>query len=518
MTTLAKHIIVGGAENRPPMLEKSMYNSWSKFVTDVKLAKSLYTTNYDQLNQATIQDGRVTIQQVQGRQSYSFSGTRNKGIATTSRENYAARQPRVVKCYNFQGERLMARQCNQPKRPRNTAWFNEKLKLAEAQEAESKEKESKYIDKKIVLEKQNKELENIIYKMYRSTQEMHMLTKPKVFYDNTHKQALVYQNPFNLKKAQRIQPTLYDGSVIAKEHAVNSVMDDEETLILEEESRSKMLDKQNDSISNENKIKISPIDYSKLNKIKEDFGKRLVAQKELSAKQAFWLKHSFFSKTPVTSHTPVRIEAPSELPKDEVLEFMIKFLKMIQVRLNVTVRNIKTDNGTEFFNQTLKAYYEEVRISHQTYVACALQQNGVVKRRSRTLVEVARTIEDLEPVISTGTPSSTTIDQDAPSTSNSQTSQETPPLVIPLSVEEVDHDIKVAHMDNNPFVEFPISEPSFEESSISIVIPNHVHSINQPPKHINKSTKDHLIDNVIGNPSRPVSTRQQLQDEALFLF
>ncbi|GJR35537.1 hypothetical protein Tco_1211221 [Tanacetum coccineum] len=73
---------------------------------------------------------------------------------------------------------------------------------------ESKEKESKYIDKEIVLEKQNKELENII--------------------------SLGYQNPFHLKKAQRIQPTLYDGSVIAKEHAVISVIDDEETLILEE--------------------------------------------------------------------------------------------------------------------------------------------------------------------------------------------------------------------------------------------------------------------------------------------
>ncbi|GJW61781.1 hypothetical protein Tco_0111116 [Tanacetum coccineum] len=112
---------------------------------------------------------------------------------------------------------------------------------------ESKEKESKYIGKEIILEKQNKELENII--------------------------SLGYQNPFHLKKAQRIQPTLYDGSVIAKEHAVISVIDDEETLILEEESRSKMLDKQNDPISIEKKIKISLIDYSKLNKIKEDFGK-----------------------------------------------------------------------------------------------------------------------------------------------------------------------------------------------------------------------------------------------------
>ncbi|GJZ28349.1 retrovirus-related pol polyprotein from transposon TNT 1-94 [Tanacetum coccineum] len=75
----------------------------------------------------------------------------------------------------------------------------------------------------------------------------------------------------NNRENLRIKPTLYDGSVIAKEHVVISVIDDEETLIFEEESRSKMLDKQNDPISIEKKIKISPIDYSKLNIIKEDF-------------------------------------------------------------------------------------------------------------------------------------------------------------------------------------------------------------------------------------------------------
>ncbi|GJZ07392.1 retrovirus-related pol polyprotein from transposon TNT 1-94 [Tanacetum coccineum] len=135
-----------------------------------------------------------------------------------------------------------------------------------------------------------------------------------------------------LKKAQRIQPTLYDGSVIAKGHAVISVIDDEETLILEEVSRSKMLDKQNDPISIEKKIKISPIDYSKLNKIKEDFGKCFVTQKELSAEQAFWLKHLSFSETPVTSYTPVRIEAPSELSKcfedKNIFEIQIKQLRI----------------------------------------------------------------------------------------------------------------------------------------------------------------------------------------------
>ncbi|GJV22076.1 retrovirus-related pol polyprotein from transposon TNT 1-94, partial [Tanacetum coccineum] len=78
--------------------------------------------------------------------------------------------------------------------------------------------------------------------------------------------------------------------------------------------------------------------------------------------------------------------------KDEAPDFIIKFLKMIQVRLNTPVRNIRTDNGTEFVNQTLRSYYESVGISHETSVARSPQQNGVVERRNRTLVEAARTM------------------------------------------------------------------------------------------------------------------------------
>ncbi|GJX86285.1 retrovirus-related pol polyprotein from transposon TNT 1-94 [Tanacetum coccineum] len=55
--------------------------------------------------------------------------------------------------------------------------------------------------------------------------------------------------------------------------------------------------------------------------------------------------------------------------KDEAPAFIINFLKMIQVRLKETVRRIRTDNGTEFVNQTLREYYEKVGISHETSVA-----------------------------------------------------------------------------------------------------------------------------------------------------
>ncbi|GKC94409.1 hypothetical protein Tco_1159851, partial [Tanacetum coccineum] len=141
-------------------------------------------------------------------------------------------------------------------------------------------------------------------------------TKPQVFYDNNLKQALGFQNPFYLKKAQQIRPMLYDGSVIAKETNVISILDSEETLMLEEESRSKMFLKQSDPIVLEKKFNIKPISYADLNRLFEDFGKRFVPQQELSDEQAFWLQTSH-PNTNQSASLPVKIMAPRELPKME---------------------------------------------------------------------------------------------------------------------------------------------------------------------------------------------------------
>ncbi|GJW69232.1 hypothetical protein Tco_0123656 [Tanacetum coccineum] len=181
---------------------------------------------------------------------------------------------------------------------------------------ESKEKEAKNIDKEIALEKKVKELDNIVCKMGQSAQTVHMLTKPQVFYDNNLKQALGFQNPFYLKKAQQIRPMLYDGSVIAKETNVISIADSEETLMLEEESRSKMLLKQSDPKVLEKKVNIKPINYAELNRLSKDFGKRFVPQQELSDEQAFRLQTSH-PNTDQSASSPVKIEAPRELPKGQ---------------------------------------------------------------------------------------------------------------------------------------------------------------------------------------------------------
>ncbi|GKB62023.1 retrovirus-related pol polyprotein from transposon TNT 1-94, partial [Tanacetum coccineum] len=57
-----------------------------------------------------------------------------------------------------------------------------------------------------------------------------------------------------------------------------------------------------------------------------------------------------------------------------------------------SLRYLRTDNDTEFLNLTLRNYIEEVGITHNTSTARTPQQNGVVERRYRTLVEAARTM------------------------------------------------------------------------------------------------------------------------------
>ncbi|GKC51216.1 hypothetical protein Tco_1073961 [Tanacetum coccineum] len=103
-----------------------------------------------------------------------------------------------------------------------------------------KEGQNVKLKEEIALEKQIKHLDNIVFKRDQSAQTVHMLTKPQFFYDNTTKQALGFQNPFYLQKAQQSKPKLYVGDIIVQTNPI-VIPDSEETLALAEESRSKML-------------------------------------------------------------------------------------------------------------------------------------------------------------------------------------------------------------------------------------------------------------------------------------
>ncbi|GKE19889.1 putative ribonuclease H-like domain-containing protein [Tanacetum coccineum] len=123
-----------------------------------------------------------------------------------------------------------------------------------------------------------------------------------------------------------------------------------------------------------------------------------------------------------------------------------------------------------------------------------------------------------EPAASTGSPSSTTVDQDTPSPSNSQTTPATQSTIIPNDVEQDYHDIEVAHMGNDLYFGIPIPEVPSDQSLLSDSIHTIMHPDHQISEHNSKWTKDHPFKNIIDELARPVSTRLQLHEQALFCY
>ncbi|GJZ08672.1 hypothetical protein Tco_0542955 [Tanacetum coccineum] len=133
-----------------------------------------------------------------------------------------------------------------------------------------KKEESRNIDREIALEKKIKQLDNIIFKRDQSAQ----------------------------TKAQQLKPKLYDGNIIKNTSAI-VIPDPEETLMLAEESRSKMLLKQKDPMMLEKKVNTTPVDYT----------------------------NSVNSLDPTLSSRPTKVEVPKELPKVSMVNTSLKKLK-----------------------------------------------------------------------------------------------------------------------------------------------------------------------------------------------
>nr|GEY58170.1 hypothetical protein [Tanacetum cinerariifolium] len=78
------------------------------------------------------------------------------------------------------------------------------------------------------------------------------------------------------------------------------------------------------------------------------------------------------------------------MSKDETPEVLIDFVRLVQRGLHAQVRIVQTDKGTEFLNKILHAHFASEGIQHQTSVARTPEQNSIVKRWNRTLVEAVR--------------------------------------------------------------------------------------------------------------------------------
>nr|GEU54580.1 ribonuclease H-like domain-containing protein [Tanacetum cinerariifolium] len=257
--------------------------------------------------------------------------------------------------------------------------------------------------------------------------------------------------------------------------------------------------------------------------------------------------------------------------KDETPEVLKEFLTMIQINLQAPVITVRTDRGTEFLKKPLHAFFKEKGIEHQTSTARTPKQNGVVERKNRTLVEAAQTmllasklplffwaeaiaaacytqnrsiiilthdktiyhiINDRKPLIKhlhifgcicyltrDGTSS---VNKSSSSTNNSNQQDTQPPMNIqPTSVPSTPTYVHAEENNNNQAEEEHLQDDKFTnpfctpvqevtESSSHNIGNSNVHTFNQPQVSEYQWTKDHPLEQVRGNPSKPVQTRRQL--------
>ncbi|GJV94414.1 retrovirus-related pol polyprotein from transposon TNT 1-94 [Tanacetum coccineum] len=282
-----------------PVLQQSFQAPAIQQSSSTELDSGLTSSN--PRNQATIQDRRVTVQTVQGRQTHGYANNGERNTATNQGVNRqgAASQARVVKCYNCQEEGHFARQCTKPKRPKNSAWFKEKLSSAQQDALLMSfiEEMSSQVAKCNKVQQENIVVnETLTAKLERYKEQVKLFEQ---------------RQKFDLNDREK-----YINGQLRQTHVALSITDSEETLELAEESRLKMQAKQNDPSLKEKKVNIGPVDYVALNKPSEHFVKHFVPQKQLSAEQAFWLPISqpVSIKLPVPSEPILKKEIPRELP------------------------------------------------------------------------------------------------------------------------------------------------------------------------------------------------------------
>nr|GEV12318.1 hypothetical protein [Tanacetum cinerariifolium] len=236
MTTLAEFMIIASADNHPPMLEKSLYDSSkSRMELYIKIPK----------------DGRMILNSLQN--GLLVWPTVVKDDGTTRTKKYE----------ELSGEGHIARQCTQPKRPKNVAWFKEKAMLAEAQEA------GQILDEE--------------------------------------QQAFV-ADP-GIPDGKAVQTTIQNTATFHTEDL------DAYDFDCDDISNAKVILISN--LSNYGSDVISEVPHHEpyhTDMDNQNLGKHFVPQQEMSNGQAFWLQTSHLN-TDQSASSPIKIEAPKELPK-----------------------------------------------------------------------------------------------------------------------------------------------------------------------------------------------------------
>nr|GEV00777.1 retrovirus-related Pol polyprotein from transposon TNT 1-94 [Tanacetum cinerariifolium] len=252
-------------------------------------------------------------------------------------------------------------------------------------------------------------VEDRLFKQDQSLQTVHMLCRPKPYYNELNKVAIGYKNPLRHTRAKQVQPALYNGHEIIKDNHVSAIVHNtKDTLEIAEITRRKINDKMKDPECVTHKVKIAPHDYSK-----ENFLATFTPQKHLTPEQIFLskdliklkseaLKEQTTVSRPIKAltvyppNTPATL-VPGVLPtKSQVkiyiftlIQLFLEFDKICKKRITPT----GLTEGERGFEQTKKCYLKEVIPFLKT-----LKENfeGIQKALTKEIKEMKDVFEELE--------------------------------------------------------------------------------------------------------------------------
>ncbi|GJT69605.1 hypothetical protein Tco_1028891 [Tanacetum coccineum] len=302
MTTLADKAILSGADNCPPMLEKDMYDFWKSIM-------ELYMMNR--------QDGRMILEYA----------------PTVNQQHQQLEFPQLDSGLTI----LVFKQGDDPIDAINHIMsFLSAVVTSRYPTTNNQLRNSTYTPGASGSNSTGKQMTVICYNYKGEGHMSKQCTKPKRRRDDLWFKDKVLLND------QQLEPKLYDGNVIRNTSAFVFPDLRIRTLMLAEESRSKMLLKQQVPMVLEKKVNTTPVDYAVLNQLSQDFEKQFVLQTELSIEQAFWSHNSMNSSDPNPSCRPIKVEVPKELPKVSMVNTSLKKLKHHLAGFDVVVKERTT--------------------------------------------------------------------------------------------------------------------------------------------------------------------------------
>ncbi|GJT39887.1 hypothetical protein Tco_0939752 [Tanacetum coccineum] len=272
-----------------------------------------------------------------------------------------------------------------------------------------KQKENKYLEEFLDMKALKEKVEDRLYKQDQSLQTVHMLCKPKPYYNELNKVAIGYKNPLCLTREKQVQPALYNGYEIVKNNHVPAIVHNtEDTLEIAEITRRKMHDKMKDPECVTHKVKIAPPDYSK-----ENYLATFTPQKQLTPEQIFWsqdiikmkaeaLKEQTTASRPTKAltvyppNTPATL-VPRVLPTKSQVKInifaLIQLFSDFEKTCNKRITPTGLTEGERGFEQTKACYLTEVIPFFKT-----LKEHfeGIQKALTKEVKEMKEIFEELE--------------------------------------------------------------------------------------------------------------------------